>query len=155
MEINYRNANRDNLQLFFNWANDPEVRNNSYNSNAISLEEHTNWYLQKLDDRNTKFYIAEVKTQPAGMVRFDSKEDHAIVSILIDKNFRGLGLASTLLQDCCRFYFETESKPIHAYIKNSNMASIHSFKKAGFSFLKNETVNGTESQLFIKEKYHE
>jgi RimJ/RimL family protein N-acetyltransferase len=152
MEVNYRKANRDDLQLFFDWANDTEVRSNSFNSNAISLEEHTHWYLQKIDDSNTIFYIAEVKNQPTGMVRFDIKEDHTIVSILIDKNFRGKGLASILLADCCQSYFETQTKPVHAYIKNTNVASIHSFQKAGFSFLKNETVNEVESQLFIKEK---
>jgi UDP-2,4-diacetamido-2,4,6-trideoxy-beta-L-altropyranose hydrolase len=155
MEVTYRKANANDLKLFFDWANDSEVRINSYNSDAITLEEHTKWYLQKIDDRNTTFYIAEVKNLPAGMVRFDSKKENAIISILIDKNFRGMGLAAILLKDCCRSYFQAESKPVLAYIKSSNPASIHSFQKAGFSFLKDEIVNGVESRIFIKEKENE
>ena len=155
MEVSYRNANPDDLQLFFNWANDPEARANSYNSNLISLAEHTDWYLRKINDHHTLFYIAEVANHPAGMVRFDIKIENAIVSISIDKNFRRKGLAAVLLTDCCQYYFEKQSNPVHAYIKSTNLASVQSFKKAGFMFFRNETVNEVESQIFIKEKKNE
>ena len=152
MEISYRIADASDLQLFFNWTNDPEVRLNSYNSQPISLEEHTNWFLSKMNDGKTLFYIAEVKNQPAGMVRFDIKEEHSIISISVDKDFRGMGLASILLQDCCESYFKIESKPVLAYIKSTNPASIHSFQKAHFSFLRNEDFHGIQSQVYIKNK---
>ncbi|HMK07287.1 MAG TPA: GNAT family N-acetyltransferase [Flavobacterium sp.] len=152
MEVSYRIANAADLQLFFNWTNDVEVRNNSYNSQPISLEEHTNWFLSKVNDGKTIFYIAEVKNQPAGMVRFDIKEENAVVSISVDKDFRGMGLASILLKDCCESYFKIESKPVLAYIKSTNTASIHSFQKAHFSFLRNEIFQGIESQVYIKYK---
>jgi RimJ/RimL family protein N-acetyltransferase len=152
MQVTYRKATPNDLQLLFDWANEPEVRNNSFNSQPIPLEEHTKWFLSKVNDTNTLFYIAEMEKQPVGMVRFDIKEENTIISILIDKNHRGKGLASILLVDCCKLYFEQESKPIHAYIKNSNTASIHSFEKANFSFLKEEKVYHVESKIYSKEK---
>ena len=152
MEVSYRIANAGDLQLFFKWTNDLEVRLNSYNSQPITLEEHAHWFLSKVNDGKTLFYIAEIKNQPAGMVRFDIKDDNSIVSISVDKDFRGMGLASILLKDCCESYFKIESKPVLAYIKSKNAASIHSFQKAHFSFLRDENFNGIESQVYIKNK---
>lgn len=151
METKYRKANSGDLQLFFNWANDPVVRNNSYNSHYITLEEHTNWFHKKIQDKNTLFYIVEIDNESAGMIRFDISEKHTIINIIIDKNFRGKKMAPIFLLDCCKYYFEENSKPLLAYIKSNNLASIQAFKKANFAFLKLEIVNNIESQIFKKE----
>ena len=151
MEIKYRKANLGDLQLVFDWANDPAVRNNSYNSQYIALDEHTNWFDRKIQDKNTLFYIAEIDNEPAGMIRFDIGEEHTIINIIIDKNFRGKKMAVVFLLDCCKYYFEENSKPILAYIKSNNVASIQTFKKADFAFLKLAIINNIESQIFKKE----
>ena len=150
MEVKYRKANIDDVQLVFNWANEPVVRNNSFHSQYIPLEEHTNWFQRKIQGGNTLFYIAEIESEPAGMVRFDIGEEDTIINIIIDKKFRGKKLASVFIEDCCKCYFAKSSKPILAYVKSSNVTSIHSFKKAGFSFLKEEIIHNIESQIFIK-----
>ena len=50
-------------------------------------------------------------------------------------------MARQLCLDSSEKYFETFSKPILAYIKESNIASLKTFKKAGFIFLKKDFVN--------------
>jgi len=151
LEIKYRKVNADDLLLVFNWANEPTVRNNSYHSQFISLEEHTNWFKQKLQEKNSLIYIAEIDNEPAGMVRFEIAEEHAIVSIIVDQNFRGMSLASVFLEDCSKYYFDKNSKPILACIKSDNLASIHAFRKANYSFLREEIINNIKSQIFKRE----
>ena len=151
MKVKYRNVLTKDLLLVFNWANEPEVRNNSYNPKFITLEEHTNWFNQKIQEENSLFYIAEIENEPAGMVRFEIGEENAIISIIIDKNFRGKRLASVFLTDCCNFYFEKFSKPILASIKSDNLPSIHAFRNANFSFLREEIISNIKSQIFTKE----
>mgnify|MGYP003325656691 CR=1 FL=1 len=36
--------------LILKWANDPLVREGSFNSSIISKEEHHNWFILKLND---------------------------------------------------------------------------------------------------------
>lgn len=151
MKVKYRNVQPEDLLLVFNWANEPEVRSNSYNPEFITLEEHTKWFKQKIEEETSLFFIAEIEGEPAGMVRFEIGDENAVISIIIDKHFRGRKLASVFLTDCCNFYFEKNSKPIFAWIKSDNEPSIHAFRRANFSFLKEETINNIKSQVFKKE----
>ena len=106
MKTKYRKAESSDLQLLFDWANDPVVRSNSYNTHYISIDEHINWFQKKIQDKNTLFYIVEIDNEPAGVVRFDIGEEHTIVNIIIEKNFRGRKIATSVLKDCCKCYFE-------------------------------------------------
>ena len=45
-------------------------------------------------------------------------------------------------------YFKINELPIFASIKKENIASIKSFKKAGYNFLKEEEINGVESVVY-------
>ena len=44
MQQYLRKATIEDMDLLFQWANDPVVRKNSFSTAEISYEEHTKWY---------------------------------------------------------------------------------------------------------------
>jgi len=140
-------AKRD-LETIFEWSNDVLVRTNSYNSEEISIENHTKWFLNKIKDKNVLFLIIQINKIPAGLVRFEILDNYSVVGILVSKKYRGQKLSVNFLKLAINEYFNTFKKPIHAYIKEENKASVKTFINAGFSFYKNEKVKNSDSFVY-------
>ncbi|WP_018618602.1 GNAT family N-acetyltransferase [Spirosoma luteum] len=151
-----RTAQTSDAQLYFNWANDPDTRRQSFNTNPISLETHTAWFTRKLTDANTLLLIFfnEMK-QAVGQVRFErtpvaDMPDEIIIGISVDARQRGKGMATPLIQQgcaVCRKQWGAVS--IHAYIKADNQASIRAFERAGFVLSGESGKFDTPSLLYI------
>jgi RimJ/RimL family protein N-acetyltransferase len=154
MQIHHRKAKLSDLNLYFEWTNDPATRSNSFNTQEIDYQGHTNWFSRKIDDKKALLLVFEnEKNIPVGQIRIEQKTDENIVGISIDKNFRGLGLAVPMLTSACEAFFtEFQAKNIHAYIKKTNLASLNSFKKAGFEVIEELLVNDEPSCL-LEKKY--
>ncbi len=132
--IKLRQTSAKDCRLIWQWANDPDVRAVSFSSEAIPYEEHVTWFESKLKDPNCHFYIAEHKNlEPVGQVRYDKEGTEAIISVSLDRKFRGKGYGPTLLRFASQKFFKvSDVEMIHAYIREGNEASIGAFKKAGF-----------------------
>lgn len=154
MRIHHRKAKLSDLNLYFEWTNDPATRNNSFNKQEVDYQEHTNWFTRKITDKKALLLVFENdKNIPVGQIRIEQKTDENIIGISIDKNFRGLGLAVPMLEVACEAFFtEFQAKNIHAYIKKTNLASLNSFKKAGFEII-NELVISNEASYLLEKKY--
>ena len=141
-------------QKTFEWANDPVTRQNSFNSDPILFEQHSIWYDSKLNDNTAHYFVCEVDSKPAGLVRFDFNEDEQlfIVGITIDENYRGRKLAADFLSKTCCKFKRIASNPIMAYIKEDNIASIRSFEKAGFKLRSIVNVSGKKSLKYEYER---
>nr|WP_262902622.1 GNAT family N-acetyltransferase [Pontibacter aydingkolensis] len=131
-----REATTDDLMLLFDWANDPEVRKNSFNPNPILLESHTRWLHTKLEDKQSMLYIAEVSGVPAAHIRFELLNGKAIISYLIGSDFRGKGLGHMILKKGVAKLLQHQPKLnlIEGLVQKENIASIRAFEKAGFSY---------------------
>ena len=118
----------------FHWANEPSVRDASFSSNPILWDEHMQWYLEKITNPDTFYWIILTEDHvPAGQVRFDIENTDATISILIDPRFRGRNMGVDAMQISAKTIFAvTDVKRIHAYIKPSNTPSVKAFRKAGF-----------------------
>ena len=136
----------------FDWSNDDLVRQNSFNSEKLIFQNHDKWFSDKLKDDKHLFLIAMVNNQEAGLVRYSIEETHAVVGISISESFRGKQLAVGFLVESAKQYFKTNALPIFAYIKKDNIASIKSFEKAGYVYLKDAEVNGHDSKVYHLEK---
>jgi UDP-2,4-diacetamido-2,4,6-trideoxy-beta-L-altropyranose hydrolase len=134
--LTLRKATINDLQLVFEWNNDPEVRRHSFYPEPILLEDHTIWYKAKLEDAASKIYIAEVVGKPAAQIRFDVKDDQAKISYLISKNYRGKGLGHTvLLKGITKLLAEDKSvNLVVGLVQKDNLASVRAFEKAGFTY---------------------
>lgn len=134
--LTLRNATITDLNLVFDWNNDPEVRRQSFNPEPILFDNHTSWFTAKLEDAACKFYIAEAAGTPAAQIRFDIKDNTATISYLISRNFRGKGLGHTVLRKgVAKLIAETpEVKAIEGLVQQANKASVRAFEKAGFNY---------------------
>ncbi|MGG6231418.1 GNAT family N-acetyltransferase [Tenacibaculum sp. SDUM215027] len=146
--INVREANLNDINLLFDWANDELTRKNSFNSHEISFKEHEQWFTSKFKNSNSLFFIGMINNKSIGLVRYEIGEENTIVSISIDKNFRGKKLAPSLLKESSKSYFKKSKKPILAYIKKENIASVKSFEKAGYTFYLEEKANNIDSYIY-------
>ncbi|RIV27119.1 N-acetyltransferase [Fibrisoma montanum] len=154
--LTYRVATAEDSQLYFDWANDPDTRQQSFNSAPISPETHAAWFSRRLIDANTLMFVCSNEAnEPVGQVRFERKPvadipDEIIIGVSVDARFRGKGLASELIKlgcDACREQWGAVA--IHAYIKPDNQASIRSFGKAGFTFSHESGKFGVPSLVYV------
>jgi RimJ/RimL family protein N-acetyltransferase len=150
--LSLRELRFDDKKLTFEWANDPHTRTNSFDTNPIPFENHSNWFDSKLKDNNSWYYIGEINGESVGLVRFDKKENKIVIGISIDKKFRGKKLASILLEKGCEIVSQKTELPIVAYIKKDNIPSIKSFERAGFIYQLDIIINDIVSYEYIYKK---
>lgn len=152
-EISLRTATEKDLMLYFEWTNDEQVRSQSFNSDFINLETHTKWFLNRLKEQNSHLYVFESKKAEAiGQVRIekDKATETAVISVSIDKKYRGKGWASIILRKGVEHFLDNHvGYLVEAHIKANNESSIKSFLKAGFIFDKELTHHDFQSLLLI------
>ena len=135
MNMDMRLAKEEDLLPLFELTNDRMVRQNSFSTHAISLDEHRNWFYATLKNRARRLFVFYEKEKLIGQVRFDIEENNsAVISISIGANYRGFGLAPCLLEKALRHFHDRERQisKIYAYVKTENMASRYAFIHAGF-----------------------
>lgn len=148
-----RQANVDDLGLYYDWANETDVRNQSFNNQIISLESHTKWFYKKINDHNCVMIVGEIAGISVGQVRFENDLTNkiSVIGISIDKNNRGKGISNELLLQASNYFFDIFSEfTINAYIKETNLKSIHTFIKAGFQFSERLNYMGCDAVLYTK-----
>ncbi len=132
--LRHRLARPDDVQLYFDWANDPTTRQQSFQTESIPFATHQAWFSRKLDDPNALLLVFESDGAPVGQVRIDHTPTENVIGISLDKAFRGKGLSSDLLREASEEFFGRfpNEQVIHAYIKPTNRASARAFERAGF-----------------------
>jgi RimJ/RimL family protein N-acetyltransferase len=138
--LKLRKATIEDVEKYFNWVNDPVVREQSYDSSIIDLESHKRWFDSALKDDTFFMYIGQNEIgEDIGQVRIQKQEEknnnEALVSISIDSNHRGKGYAKEILMLSTDFFLKfNRGFLINAYIKEANLSSKFAFEKAGFTF---------------------
>ena len=135
--LNYRKANSKDVNVYYKWANDSTVRDQSYNSKPIDFKIHVKWFHEKINDENCEMiFFYDDKKEAVGQVTIEkSDSNNAIIGISIDAKKRGKGYATKMLEMSTDKFLDSNSIiTIHAYIKESNIASKKIFEKSGFQF---------------------
>lgn len=143
--IRHRVATAADAQLYFDWANDPATRQQSFSSAPIAWENHEAWFARKVTDPDALLLVFETSQNvPVGQVRFERLDKDLltttivvlwpeVISLSIDAQFRGKGIASVLIEEACDALRKRKGPvPIIAYIKTDNGASVRAFERAGF-----------------------
>jgi UDP-2,4-diacetamido-2,4,6-trideoxy-beta-L-altropyranose hydrolase len=149
--LRLRPAQKHDMRLLWEWANDPAVRAASFSSGPISWETHRAWFTEKLRQKKCLILIAEDDAgTPVGQVRFDPRDDGgADVNVSLAKASRGRGLASSIIESGVQEAFRTANwNRIHAFIKPENAASQKAFEKAGFAAAGTEQIRGNAALQF-------
>lgn len=143
----FRKVQREDCFKIFEIANDDEVRKYSFNSEKISLNDHISWFNNILKNSFVEFYVLEYKKDIIGQLRLDYDEDYPVISISLNKKYRGLGLSKILLSKG----LELIDGKVIAYIKKENTRSISFFKSMGFKKEDEILIKDCDAFKFIRE----
>ncbi|MBE6508523.1 MAG: GNAT family N-acetyltransferase [Methanobrevibacter sp.] len=142
----FRSIQKEDCLKIFEIANDDDVRKSSFNSEKIQLEDHKKWFNNILNDDSVKFHVLEYETDLIGQLRLDFDEKYPVISISLNKKYRGLGLSKILLSEGLKLI---DGKVV-AYIKKDNVRSISFFKSMGFKKEGDVVIKNCDALKFIK-----
>ena len=134
-----RTVSEADCRLLFDWANDPEVRKNSFSTEPIPYEIHVSWFQRKLEDSACMMFIYMVGSEPAGQVRVELENGAGLISYSIAKEFRGKGYGKKML-------LEIEEKLVgqvevlNAQVKTDNKASQFVFERLGYQCMESDEM---------------
>ena len=151
--IEFREVTINDMNIFFNWINDPLVRSLSFDSEKVALKVHEKWFVNKINDANCIMLLFFKSNNPIGQIRIEKETlNQATISISISSENRGKGYATDMLKKASK-YFHSKNPEfiINAFIKNNNLNSINSFEKALFKFQKKINYKGHDSLNYILE----
>lgn len=141
--ISLRPATASDEALLLRWANDPQVRENSFSPEPIQAGTHHDWFQRGLADPDRLLLIATAADGcPIGQIRFDRQlasaqgtSSEATVDLSLDRCARGHGLASELVRlglQVMEQRWGTATDAV-AEVLASNTASNACFARAGFT----------------------
>ena len=140
-----RKACEEDMELLFEWANDPKVRQNAFHTEPIPYEEHQKWFCGLMKDENRVQYIFMEENKPVGQIRFTIEGDEAVIGYSIASDMRGKGYGRKLLSLAQEEFFASYPmvKKLIGQVKKENMASKKCFADSGFeeSFTQFELCN--------------
>ena len=143
-KIYLRKAEWVDVDLLFEWANDSEVRNNSFNTANIACEEHKRWFRGCMQDENVDIYICYLDAEPIGQIRLNYNNETAIISYSIAKKYRGQGFGRAIIR-----LIEAEvvsTRPditfLNGSVKRDNIASQRIFENNGYDIKSIDGGNG-------------
>lgn len=143
------------MKLYFDWANDPSVREQSYHSDVIDFENHKIWFESKLKDTSVELLIFQNEENfNIGQVRIQKQnKKEALIGISIAIEHRGNGYAKEMLELSSNYFLEMNQEyQINAFIKENNLSSKYAFEKAGFEFKEIVIYENFRSFHYIKFK---
>jgi UDP-2,4-diacetamido-2,4,6-trideoxy-beta-L-altropyranose hydrolase len=151
--LKLRSVRENDCQLLFEWAQDPVVRAASFHSAAISWEEHSHWFAERMQDPQSVIYIGEnAAGEPVGVVRFQIKGESAVLSVNVALRFRGEGWGRELILFSTRDLVRANSaQRVDAFVKPENQASVRLFEASGFQRKEKERIAGQDALLFTWE----
>ncbi|MHA2300110.1 MAG: GNAT family N-acetyltransferase [Candidatus Thorarchaeota archaeon] len=150
MKLRLRNAEEGDCKFLFDLRNQPIVREASFNTDEIAFDQHAAWYKTALRNPDTVILVGvEDSLGRIGMVRFNKRDDLARISVAVSPTLQSKGYGTSLIRDGCYLYMSHEKKvnEIIAEIKETNIASMQAFAKAGFVETKTDSDN-SEMRLF-------
>lgn len=129
LNCHLRKAQWEDMDMLFHWANDREVRENSFSMKPITYEEHVAWFKKKLGGES-QIYILEQEDEGIGTLRLDFEGNEATISYSVAAEHRKKGYGTVLI----RLAEENVSHGtlMKAYVKKENEASNKIFQKLGY-----------------------
>ncbi|MEL0255108.1 MAG: GNAT family N-acetyltransferase [Burkholderiaceae bacterium] len=133
-----REANVNDSNEIFEWRNDPVTRLSFFSKTKIDWNEHQAWFKNILADENSLIIIVEDIDKKLGVVRYDKKGSHHVVSLNTNPEHRGKGLSADILL-CSEEIIKNKFQDIQlqAEVLNTNLLSKKTFSRAGYELLSN------------------
>jgi UDP-2,4-diacetamido-2,4,6-trideoxy-beta-L-altropyranose hydrolase len=140
-ELDLQPATVDDAEMIWQWANDPVIRQSSFNADPIPWETHLAWYNARLADRDGEFWIAWRYGTAIGQVRFTCDGDTATISVSLAPSARGQGWGPALIGRASRRLLAIRPvRTLIALIRQDNEPSRKAFALAGYHLHRTTTV---------------
>ncbi len=134
--LHARLANLADEKRLLDWANDPQTRQNSFNTAPITPEQHRQWFYQKLrHPEQSKIYILETANRlPVGQVRFDWHPEKQVwrINYVLAPAARGNGLGSKVLGMALQKMNQETNSEIYGEVLAKNQISASIFRRLNF-----------------------
>ena len=157
-EINIMKTTEPDCKYIWKWRSDKKIRNWCLNSEKIPFQKHKAWFLSKLKNRKTNFYIVKNKREERiGCVRFEINKDNsksAEININLNPSFIGKGYGKEIIKKSTRIFFRDNPKinEIYAKILIKNIASKKVFSTVGYKFLKISSEGNIPVRIYIQKR---
>lgn len=130
-DLRLRATNESDLRITFKWANDDQLRLQSFGRAIIAAEDHIHWFNQ-LSSRGSRLFIGEVHGVPVGQLRLDEQDSEVRISYSIDPKFRKMGLAKPLIVQGLKI--AAIKKTVVAEVNPENFLSLKILQSVGFKY---------------------
>jgi RimJ/RimL family protein N-acetyltransferase len=131
------------------WANDPQVRFNSFNPDPIEPATHRAWFQKCLFGQEycRLFIVESLEGYSVGQVRFERANEEWEIHYGIDACYRRRGIAANFLATALQtFGEEFPDVIVYGRVKPENKASCGVFRKLGFV----ETQGESETAFHLR-----
>lgn len=135
--MHYRFASIEDVDLYFEWANDSAVRQNSLVSDKVQYDDHVKWFSKMINDQNAFLYLFfDENNEPIGQVRIEKKHEWILIGQSVAAKFRGKKYSIEMLQKATDdFLYNFPSGTIISLAKSYNIASLKMCEKTGFTLI--------------------
>lgn len=143
MPLSRRLINKNDATILLDWRNNIKVVQFSKSARPIEVNEHENWFLERLSNIDTQpIFLFELNSIPVGTTRLDPmfmNEDKYTyeISVLVDPLFQNRGIGLEIIQSTLSYAASNLfAHKIIAIIHKENLKSINLFSKTGFTLEK-------------------
>ena len=134
MKVYLRDVTEQDRDLLFQWANDKDVRKNSFSTEKIAYEEHCRWFDKMMQNENCIQWILQADDEPVGQIRVSIEGENAEIGYSVSAERRGEGFGKMLLKlvkQRVQADFPNVKRLI-AKVKPENVASRKAFEDNGY-----------------------
>lgn len=133
--LDLRKATPADVQLTYNWYVNKAIRKYSGDPGLNNLEQHSTWFLKRIQSPDCLYLIALHEKEEVGSIRFDLQESRAKISYLIDPAFQGRGFGKEIIRLGIKLLMEQTAGSkfsVYGQVMPENNASLAIFRKLGF-----------------------
>ena len=133
--FNLKEVKKSDWKVLLEWRNDKITRQNSFNSDLVSVSEHKEYIKNTIINPNRTLYILEYNEIPVGTIREDRLEkDELELSYTISPMYRGKKIGQIMMS----LYLMERKGSFLCEVKEDNAPSIKMIEQLGFKLFNTE-----------------
>ncbi len=136
MKVELRPMRQSDREMVLEWRNSDFIIERSSSLKPVTVEEHYQWFDEKISSPDTLSNIIEIDGISSGQVRLDIHKDkgYCLLTIYLLEPFTGKGHGIfAIRQGCLSAWEKWPNIDIVAHVREDNIAGQSAFRKAGFA----------------------
>ena len=146
-----RPAESRDSKTFFEWVNDPAVRENSFQQSKVEWETHDSWFQEKCVSKDSHLFVVFFENEKCGQVRFDRQKDGSLlIDFSVAPSFRRKGIGRSMMELALNHQSWRSPCTFVARVKPENRPSSAIFQKLGFRQIECPSTSFLEFHLNMR-----